>query len=275
MITPKQILNPQVKPKWQLPVGVMEGIVAYNCSKHGFPRPVLAMPMWEGAGNRAMDLSGHGNHGDLKGATARKGEWLDFNGTTDYVEIPHSDSIDPEYISVSAWFISDRHLSYQGLIRKGNNSGVESYGFIMGYPTTDDIRFSIHDGIWRHGGPVVLIIGKLYHVVGTYDGSHVRLYLNGVEVGTPLAHSGTIGGSTDILNIARRSSGDRYFQGTLKNIAIFNKALSAAQIKFLSDNPYFMFQIPEQLYGFVAAGAIMNQFQKTNIGSDLFNGTIS
>lgn len=52
MIVPSQNRSINVKPKWQLPVGVMEGIVAYNCRKYGMPHPVLAMPMWEGAGGR-------------------------------------------------------------------------------------------------------------------------------------------------------------------------------------------------------------------------------
>jgi len=55
------------RPRWVTPVGVMEGIVAYNCRKHGFPRPVVAIPFWEGAGNRAIDYSGRGNHGAFNG----------------------------------------------------------------------------------------------------------------------------------------------------------------------------------------------------------------
>ena len=31
------------------------------------PHPVLAMPMWEGVGDRALDYSGHGNHGTFFG----------------------------------------------------------------------------------------------------------------------------------------------------------------------------------------------------------------
>ncbi len=57
---------------------------------------------------------------------------------------------------------------------------------------------------------------------------------------------------------------------------MFDTALSPSQIKFLHDDPYFMFRMPEELYGYspAAVGAIMNQFQKHNVGADLYNGAI-
>jgi len=37
-----------------------------------------------------------------------------------------------------------------------------------------------------------------------------------------------------------------------------------------------MYRLPEELYGYspAAVGAIMNQFQKANMGADLYNGGI-
>ena len=46
---------------------------------------------------------------------------------------------------------------------------------------------------------------------------------------------------------------DGGLNGQIANAQIYNTALSAAQIKFLYENPYFMYQMPEELYGYVAA----------------------
>jgi len=45
----------------------------------------------------------------------------------------------------------------------------------------------------------------------------------------------------------------QFFNGLIDDLPIFDTALSTTQIKFLSENPYFMYQIPEELYGYVSA----------------------
>ena len=69
--------------------------------------------------------------------------------------------------------------------------------------------------------------GKWYHVAGTWDGTNMKLYLNGEEVG-----SATPGGSLNSPN------GDFYFSsssetmdGYMDEIRIWNAALTEAQIK--------------------------------------------
>ncbi len=56
--------------------------------------------------------------------------------------------------------------------------------------------------------------------------------------------------------------------GIIDDILIFDTALTEAQIKFLYENPYFMYRLPEELYGYAAVAGIsmplliqqMNQF---------------
>lgn len=199
--------------------------------------------MNEGSGSKTYDISGNSNHGTIVNRPPwtgfKSGGAVDFNGVDQYIEIQHDDSFNNDYISISAWFISRRHYQYQELIRKGDNTGSQSFEIIMGYPTPDDIRFSVYvDSNWRHGGPVAIELNKLYHLVGTYDGSYIRLYLNGLEVGTPLAHSGVMTESPDIINIARRSTGDREFDGIIDHVRIYNRNLSVYDVKQLYQNPF-------------------------------------
>lgn len=45
----------------------------------------------------------------------------------------------------------------------------------------------------------------------------------------------------------------REFAGTINNVSIFNTPMSATQTDFIHYNPYFMYQMPEELYGYTAA----------------------
>jgi hypothetical protein len=73
--------------------------------------------------------------------------------------------------------------------------------------------------------------GAIYHIVGTYDGSTLRLYVNGA-----LAGSGTPG--TLALSASHASIGDAwngsaqslFFNGTIDEVAIYPTALSATQV---------------------------------------------
>jgi hypothetical protein len=62
----------------------------------------------EGSGDVVRDISGNGNDGKLQGnpewADGRFGKALDFNGSTDYVDVPHSDSLSiTGDITIVAW----------------------------------------------------------------------------------------------------------------------------------------------------------------------------
>ena len=69
------------------------------------------------------------------------------------------------------------------------------------------------------------------HVVGVYDGANARLYVNGTQVATA-AVSGFVANSSQPLRFGAtgRSGTINYFNGDLDEVAIFNRALSAAEI---------------------------------------------
>ncbi|MCX6013468.1 MAG: hypothetical protein NTV30_08710, partial [Chloroflexi bacterium] len=72
--------------------------------------PASAIGAWlfdEGSGNKVKDSSKNGNDGKLTGTKwvdGKFGKALDFNGSSDYVEIPDSDSLDvTNSIAIVAW----------------------------------------------------------------------------------------------------------------------------------------------------------------------------
>jgi hypothetical protein len=241
------------------------------------------MPLWEGAGDRAFDLSGYGNYGDLKGNTTWTNEGLSFDGAGDYVSCGDTVNslISSTSYSVAAW-IKTTTISENNMIL-GYRSTTSANAILWQLDhNTNDIRLIVRDdaGNVAVGSKLNSITtNKLYYIVGVRDGGTVNVYVNCV-VGT--SDTDTFGAITaNAYNIGAITPGAppqaaTMFKGTIMLPTVFNLALSPSQIKFLYDNPYFMYRIPEELYGSKPAviGAIMNQFQKANIGADLYNGAI-
>ena len=71
-----------------------------------------------------------------------------------------------------------------------------------------------------------LQVGVFQHIAGSYDGSVMRLYLDGVEVGS-LPITGTVDGGFGALF----SSTDETMDGVLDEIQVFDRALTASEIR--------------------------------------------
>jgi len=70
-----------------------------------------------------------------------------------------------------------------------------------------------------------------YHVAAIYDGSNIKLYLNG-ELMVTQAASGNLGADASLLTIGRSpSSNSRFFKGKIDEVRVFNVALTDAQLQ--------------------------------------------
>jgi hypothetical protein len=74
-----------------------------------------------------------------------------------------------------------------------------------------------------------IAVGQTYHVVGSYDGSTQRLYLNGKMV-TSTALTGAATSTTSQLTIGSWDGGGEFFSGQVDDVALYAKALSATQV---------------------------------------------
>jgi hypothetical protein len=79
-------------------------------------------------------------------------------------------------------------------------------------------------------GTSALTANTWAHLAATYDGAIVRLYVNGVQV-ISRAQTGNIATSTNPLQIGGNSIYGEYFQGTIDEVRIYNRALSAAEVQ--------------------------------------------
>jgi len=67
-------------------------------------------------------------------------------------------------------------------------------------------------------------------VAATYDGTSIRLYVNGVQAATR-AQTGSLLASTQPLRLGGDAIWAEWFQGTLDEIRVYNRALGASEIQ--------------------------------------------
>ena len=94
----------------------------------------------------------------------------------------------------------------------------------------NNFAFNLNDGSWSSALFNVPLIDndEWYHVVGTFNGSTINIYVNGVA-GTS-GSSGTPVSTSASLFIARETGGN-YFNGKIDEVAIWNTALGETAIQ--------------------------------------------
>ncbi|TDE03139.1 LamG-like jellyroll fold domain-containing protein [Flavobacterium hiemivividum] len=76
-----------------------------------------------------------------------------------------------------------------------------------------------------------LNVSQWYHVGVTYDGSNIKLYLNGALVATQ-AKNGSISADATLLTLGRDpSTSAKYFKGKIDEVRVFNSALTESQFQ--------------------------------------------
>ena len=92
-----------------------------------------------------------------------------------------------------------------------------------------------------------LNIGQWYHVAGTYDGSTMKLYINGALDNSTPQNLGQTTFNTADLYIGTYSTSDHHFDGNLDDMYIYDRALAETEIHELysAPNPMGANPVPE------------------------------
>ncbi len=151
-----------------------------------------------------------------------------FDGSGDYLQFNHYSEINPTAaITVSIWA-----RSYNATWQHDHALMSKRNAFILSPRAGDTgMRFYIYSSGWRviDVSGIAVDITEWHLYTGTYDGSNVILYVDGVEVGrTP--YVGTINADTGVVQIGRDDGQNRYHRGWLDDAMIFNRALGASEV---------------------------------------------
>jgi len=189
---------------------------------------------YNGGGDVLRDFSRNGNHGTINGAVWRDGPFgwsLYFDGVDDWVEIPDDPSLDiTEPVSWGGWARTETESGIPLIMSKSDGSNYVTFDIRIDYGTLVTSG-GFYDGTWHRAAyGWVPSSGEWHFYFVTYDGSTIRLYVDGVEVGT---HDTTAAWPTGTgsLAIGRYEwGGSNYIDGTAKSVRIYDRALSASEI---------------------------------------------
>ncbi|MFW0837850.1 MAG: LamG domain-containing protein [Candidatus Komeilibacteria bacterium] len=185
---------------------------------------------------QTADTTPNANHGIVHGATVGS-DSTSFDGTDDYIQIPSNSNLDLQYVSVSAWV---KYATGGIIIVNKYNTQPGTYTL---YKDSITNKFSFHvrlDGseeTQRKAEANDVVDTEWHHVVGTYDGSIVKLYVDYILQDTIDSTSGVIDiDNSNILGIGYRPvNDDQFWNGQIKDVRIYNRALSADEVKLLYD----------------------------------------
>ena len=163
-----------------------------------------------------------------------------FNGSSSYIDTALNSSAvsSSSDFTISAWVNIDNFTSsYSQILVDGSNASWSGLGFSFQVTDTGLLRLNLANNGSSAGvtltSSAVLSLSTWYNVIAVIDvGNEIRLYLNGVSVANSSISSGarnTIGN----WQIGRDTSGARWFDGSIDQVRIFNKALSAGEITTL------------------------------------------
>lgn len=156
-----------------------------------------------------------------------------FDGSSAYIEVPHSDSLelsDVNKVTIGAWVKKDSAQTGKiAIVTKSDESyilrfiGGNEPAFIIEHETggekTAESGITVSNDVW-------------YHLVGTYDGTNVKIYVDGVdETDIPTTATGMEDGSSYNLGIGENlQNPGKYLDGQIDDISIWDQALTADQV---------------------------------------------
>ena len=155
---------------------------------------------------------------------------FDFDGATNYIDFGNADELNiTEFITISAWVKASSSSTDRCYIAKRGTSGN---AYQISQYSNKAIGLSIWIGSSRKDllGTTNHVQDVWYHVVGTYNGSYMRVYVNGVEENNQ-AQIGSIDTTTNTNTSSTigAAQGNR-FNGDIGPIKVYNKTLSASEV---------------------------------------------
>ena len=177
---------------------------------------------------------------DLQFNSAYSSFSLDFDGTNDYVDCGSPSIFDNlNSLSVSCWFNSNLKSQDRGILGKWLSGTDRS--FALNLETSGNIRFVVRNSSQTAASTYINTsdwsTGNWYNIIGTYDGTNVKVYLNGVLKDTA-SLTGTVLNTTHPFRIGKYHSTTAPFSGKIDETAVWNRALNQAEITSIYNNGY-------------------------------------
>jgi hypothetical protein len=186
----------------------------------------------EGTGTTAYDSSGKNNHGTIYGTTwtdGKLGKGLNFTKLSDYVEVNDSPSLDlTDHLTITAWIKPHAYPDYWPKIAGKGDGNTSSYW--LGF-TGGSVILTLGNGAGYCEAYHPFVLDEWAYVAATWDGTTMHIYINGKDE-EDTNYTGTLTPNEHPLIIGSRDNGyNDYFNGTIDEVKIYNRALSGDEIR--------------------------------------------
>ena len=201
-------------------------------------------PLDEIEGTRVTDSSGNGFDGTLVAGTG----WADGKvGNAYHFDNGSSINIPTSLGALTAWSLralvnADTLTPTDGdnkIIELRQSSDDDRTCLYFDSDSTNKLCFYFTDGTAKEcQANAAAAASTWYDVVGTYDGTTFRLYVNAIlQTDTETASSKTLTPNENAIGATSNALTTNNFDGLIDEVRVYSKALSPAEVLFLFQNP--------------------------------------
>jgi hypothetical protein len=196
---------------------------------------------WKFEGN-ADDENGVNDGQLMNGASTvsdpSMGNVLSLDGANDFVAVPDSPSLDiTDEITLSAWIkLDSSEQSVRKIVVKPTSDGNDPWElYALDLDGSGSVRFILSNGsLYSQGGwqgaisASAMTLNEWHHVLGTYDGESMTLYVDGLLADTNTV-SLSIASDNQNLLIGSFIAGN-FIDGSIDEVMVWNRALSPEEV---------------------------------------------
>lgn len=149
-----------------------------------------------------------------------------LDGTDDYVRVPHTEAIEHfEALTFMAWVRHQPTDSYTPIIDQRDSAAD---GYDLYFTPTSRLFLRVNNATLT--GPTVVADGAWHHVAAIYDGTTMRLYVDGVLDRQQNVPSMTVDVEADLLLGQHFSDPSLSYAGALDEVRLFDVGLSESEV---------------------------------------------
>jgi hypothetical protein len=218
----------------------------------------------------ANDLSGYNHHGTVNGATLTTDRFgnidgaYEFDGINDFISIPQSPSLNIENeLSISVWIKPTAFPTSGNMMILGKSNYTSATNYLLRIKPNGFLQFEYKTFANSSDNP--LLLNQWNHVVVTSNTSNEKqVYVNNV-LAAHTSQSSPFGLVSNPVTIGAASYNSEYFNGSIDDVKIYQKALSDADVAQLYNT------ISTQLPKFLNTQISYLVFNKTLLFENLHN----
>ncbi len=196
------------------------------------------------------DSSGNNNNGNIHEVVwseGKVGNSILMDGKASYVEIPHSSSLksykNTNQLTISTWIYvtSEPNNNSDHIFWTEHTVGHEHQHWFSPQLSTGVVGWrlwDINENYYDCWSSRVLDLNKWYHLAGTFDGSTMKLYIDGtIDTTVEAAFKISAGTSSQYIGTKKKLDFGDFFQGLIDEFRLYNRALTEGEIEYLYNNP--------------------------------------